>query len=158
MLIDTRVNKTGCDKIWAMVRRGLSNDWVTRYLFRYYRQTLKMKLYLYEKCESCRKATRWLDEKKVQYEKIPIREKPPTKKELSSMLTYHEGNIKKLFNTSSKDYRDPVLKAQLPNLSEREKIDLLSKHGNLIKRPFLVGESVLLQGFRPELWEEAFSK
>ena len=158
MLIVTRVNKTGCDKIWAMVRRGLSNDWVTRYLFRYYRQTLKMKLYLYEKCESCRKATRWLDEKKVQYEKIPIREKPPTKKELSSMLKYHEGNIKKLFNTSSKDYRDPVLKAKLPNLSEREKIDLLSKHGNLIKRPFLVGESILLQGFRPELWEEAFSK
>ena len=72
------------------------------------------------------------------------------------MLEHHQGNSKKLFNTSSKDYREPELKAKLPNLSEKEKIDLLSKHGNLIKRPFLVGDTVLLQGFKPELWEEAF--
>ena len=117
-----------------------------------------MKLYLYEKCESCRKAIRWLDEKKISYKSIPIREKPPTKKELSAMLEQHQGNSKKLFNTSSKDYREPELKAKLPNLSEKEKIDLLSKHGNLIKRPFLVGDAVLLQGFKPELWEEAFSR
>ena len=158
MLEITRMGRKCCEKIWAMVRRGLSNDWVTRYLFRYYRQTLKMKLYLYEKCESCRKATRWLDEKKIPYESIPIREKPPTKKELSAMLEHHQGNSKKLFNTSSKDYREPELKATLPNLSEKEKIDLLSNHGNLIKRPFLVGDTVLLQGFKPELWEEAFSR
>ena len=68
------------------------------------------------------------------------------------------GNIKKLFNTSSKDYRKPELKATLPNLSNKQKIDLLSKQGNLIRRPFLVGESVLLQGYNRELWQEAFSK
>jgi arsenate reductase len=155
MLIVTKVNKTGCDKIWAMVRRGLSNDWVTRYLFRYYRQTLKMKLYLYEKCESCRKATRWLDEKKVQYEKIPIREKPPTKKELSSMLTYHEGNIKKLFNTSSKDYRDPSIKEVIGEITDDKAFELLIGQGNLVKRPVLVGEELVLQGFKPEQWEQS---
>ena len=99
-----------------------------------------MKLYLYEKCETCRKATRWLDEKKIEYQAIPIRDKPPTKKELTAMLKSHGGNLKKLFNTSSKDYRDPELKARLPNLTEKEVIDLLNKQGNLIKRPFLVGE------------------
>ena len=117
-----------------------------------------MKLYLYEKCETCRKAIRWLDEKKIKYQAIPIREKPPTKKELKAMLKNHGGNLKKLFNTSSKDYRDPELKAKLPNLTENEVIDLLNKQGNLIKRPFLVGESKLLQGFKPDLWEEEFSE
>ena len=98
-----------------------------------------MKLYLYEKCETCRKASRWLDEKKIEYQAIPIRDKPPTKKELTAMLKSHDGNLKKLFNTSSKDYRDPELKARLPSLTDKEVIDLLNKQGNLIKRPFLVG-------------------
>ena len=117
-----------------------------------------MKLYLYEKCETCRKAIRWLDEKKIKYQAIPIRDKPPTKKELTAMLKSHGGNLKKLFNTSSKDYRDPELKARLPSLTEKEVIDLLNKKGNLIKRPFLVGGSKLLQGFKPDLWEEEFSE
>ena len=115
-----------------------------------------MKRYLYEKCETCRKANRWLDEKKLQYTKIPIREKPPSKKELSSMLLHHEGNIKKLFNTSSKDYRDPSVKAKLPLMSEEEVMDLLSRQGNLIKRPFLISDEVHLQGFKPDVWEATF--
>ena len=117
-----------------------------------------MKLYLYEKCQTCRKATRWLDERKIEYHALPIREEPPSKKELIAMLKSHGGNLKKLFNTSSKDYRDPELKARLPNLTEKEVIDLLNKKGNLIKRHFLVGESKLLQGFKSDLWEKEFSE
>jgi arsenate reductase len=117
-----------------------------------------MKLYLYEKCESCRKATRWLDEKKIEYTSIPIRETPPTRKELTFMLSYHGGNMKKLFNTSGKDYRDPIVKKKLSSLSDEEIINLLSNQGNLIKRPFLIGDKVLLQGFKAELWESTFTK
>ena len=62
-----------------------------------------MKLYQYEKCESCRKAKKWLDEKGLSFESLSIREKPPTKKELKAMLAAHEGQTKKLFNTSGKD-------------------------------------------------------
>ena len=64
----------------------------------------------------------------------------------------------KNYSASSKDYRNPELKARLPNLTEKEVIDLLNKQGNLIKRPFLVGGSKLLQGFKPDLWEEEFSE
>ncbi len=113
-----------------------------------------MKLYLYEKCETCRKATRWLDEKRIAYEKLPIRDRPPSKKELLSMLRSHDGNLKKLFNTSGKDYRDPNLRAKLSNLSENETVELLQKNGNLIKRPFLIGQEIHLQGFKPTLWAE----
>ena len=87
---------------------------------------------------------------------IPIREKPPSKKELLAMLGHHDGNSKKLFNTSSKDYRDPQLKTQLPTMSDKEIINLLSKQGNLIKRPFVIGDEIHLQGFKPDLWEKAF--
>ena len=59
-------------------------------------------------------------------------------------------------NTSSKDYRDPKVKEKLPQMSEDEILSLLSSHGNLIKRPFLIGENIYLQGFKPDLWKQAF--
>ena len=36
-----------------------------------------MKIYVYEKCGSCRKALKWLDERGIAYDTVPIREKPP---------------------------------------------------------------------------------
>ena len=43
-------------------------------------------------------------------------------------------------------------------MSEEEIIFLLASRGNLIKRPFLIGDGIHLQGFKPELWQEAFEK
>ena len=117
-----------------------------------------MKFYQYEKCESCRKAKKWMAEKGLSFESFSIREKPPSKKELKAMLDVHEGQIKKLFNTSSKDYRDSEIKSNLPTMSEEDIISLLASRGNLIKRPFLIGDGIYLQGFKPELWKEAFNK
>ena len=117
-----------------------------------------MKFYQYEKCESCRKAQKWLEEKGVSFESFSIRETPPTKKALKAMLVAHEGETKKLFSTSSKDYRDPEIKSILPTMNKKDIIYLLSSRGNLIKRPFLIGDGIYLQGFKPELWKEAFSK
>ena len=74
------------------------------------------------------------------------------------MLAAHEGQTKKLFNTSGKDYRDPEIKSILPTMSEEEIISLLASRGNLIKRPLLIGDGSHLQGFKPELWEETFEK
>ena len=34
-----------------------------------------MKVYQYEKCESCRKAIRWLNENGIEHTILPIREK-----------------------------------------------------------------------------------
>ena len=117
-----------------------------------------MKFYQYEKCESCRKAKKWMAEKGLSFESFSIRETPPSKKELKAMLDVHEGQIKKLFNTSSKDYRDSEIKSNLPTMSEEDIISLLASRGNLIKRPFLIGDGIYLQGFKPELWKEAFNK
>ena len=119
---------------------------------------MKAKVYQYEKCSTCRKAIAWLREKGIEFSSFPIREQTPTKKELKKMVNAHGGEIRKLFNTSSKDYRDPELKKLLPTLSEKQILDLLRERGNLIKRPFVIGDGIALQGFKAEVWEEAFSE
>lgn len=119
---------------------------------------MQMKFYQYEKCSTCRKASAWLLEKGIEFSSLPIRERTPTMKELKAMVDAHGGEIRKLFNTSSKDYRDPELKALLPTLSAQQLLDLLRERGNLIKRPFLVGDGICLQGFNAEAWGKAFSK
>jgi arsenate reductase len=113
-----------------------------------------MKIYQYEKCESCKKALRWLEERNIQFISLPIREKTPTRKEILQMIKSHDGQLKKLFNTSSKDYREPDVKNKIPNLSQEEIISLLQERGNLIKRPFVIGDGIAVQGFKPDLWEK----
>ena len=95
-------------------------------------------------------------EKGIEFSSLPIREQPPSVKELRAMVAMRDGEIRKLFNTSSKDYRDPELKVLLPKLSEKETLELLAGRGNLIKRPFVIGDEIALQGFKEEIWEEAF--
>ena len=115
-----------------------------------------MKIYQYEKCESCRKAVRWLNAREIKFTSFPIRDKTPNKKEIQQMIKAHGGELKKLFNTSSKDYRDPKVKDKIPSMTEEEIISLLQERGNLIKRPFVVGEGIALQGFKPEIWAKVF--
>lgn len=115
---------------------------------------MKLKFYAYKNCDTCRKAIKYLDRKGVGYELIPIREQPPTKTELKTMLANNNGNIRKLFNTSGGDYKALNLKEKLPNMTKTEAIDLLSKNGNLIKRPFLIAGGRGLVGFKEEEWVE----
>ncbi len=115
-----------------------------------------MKVYLYAKCGTCRKALKWLDERGIEYQTAPIRETPPSKATLKKMLKAKNGQRKKLFNTSSKDYREPEVKERLPDLSDDQAIALLASRGNLIKRPFILEGGVALVGFKEDEWREAF--
>lgn len=110
-----------------------------------------MKLYQYPKCSTCRKATKFLDAKGVSYESIDITITPPSLSELQLMLE-SMGDIKKLFNTSGVQYRELDMKSRLPNMSNDEAIELLSSNGKLIKRPFLIGDSVAIVAFKEEAW------
>jgi arsenate reductase len=117
---------------------------------------VKLKFYAYKNCDTCRKAKKYLDEKGAEYELIPIREQPPTKAELKSVFVNCGGNIRKLFNTSGGDYKALNLKEKLHNMTKAEAIDLLSKNGSLIKRPFLIGKEISVVGFNSELFAGLF--
>lgn len=114
-----------------------------------------MKVYTYKNCGSCKKATKWLDAEGIAYEELPIRETPPSVAELRTMLGHQNGEIRKLFNTAGGDYRELNLKDKLPDMSEADALDLLSSRGNLVKRPFVLGDGYGLVGFKEELWAES---
>lgn len=112
----------------------------------------------YPTCSTCQKAKKWLEEKKVSYQARHIVEECPTIEELEKWIARSGLEIKKFFNTSGMVYRKLDLTNKLPNLSDREKIRLLSTNGMLIKRPLLIGEDFVLVGFKPAQWEEVLQK
>lgn len=114
---------------------------------------MKLKIYAYANCGTCRKALQFLAAKGVDYRLIPIREQPPSRAELRRMLHIYGGNIRKLFNTSGQDYQKLNLKERLARLSADEAIDLLAGNGNLVKRPFVLTEKCGRVGFKKEAWE-----
>jgi len=115
-----------------------------------------LKLYAYAKCGTCRKALKFLRDRKTVFKELAIRETPPTLSELRAMLNAR-GNIRNLFNTSGADYKALGLSEKLSEISEAEALGLLANNGNLIKRPFLSGDGVNLVGFNESEWQAAFA-
>jgi len=113
---------------------------------------VSLRVYAYQGCDTCRKALKFLAEKKVAAEVIAIREQPPTVAELRRMVGYVGGDLRRLFNTSGGDYKALGMKDRLPAMSEAEALALLAEHGNLVKRPFALGAKTGAVGFKPEEW------
>lgn len=111
----------------------------------------------YPKCTTCKRAKKWLDEHKIEYEDRHIVEDNPTFEELQQWIKLSGLPVKKFFNTSGNLYKEMNLSKKLSTISEEEQIKLLSTNGMLVKRPIVVGEDFVLVGFRNEsLWEETF--
>lgn len=115
-----------------------------------------MNLHTYAKCDTCRKAVKWLKARAIPFTEIPIRDHPPTKSDLERMLAIYGGDLKRLFNTSGGDYREMRLGEKLAAMSADDAIDLLSSNGNLVKRPFLLSDKGGLVGFKEAEWEAFF--
>jgi arsenate reductase len=111
-----------------------------------------VRVYIYDKCSTCRDALKFLKDNGIPHESLPIREQPPSVSELRQMLQA-AGDLRRLFNTSGMDYRAMNLKDRLPGMTTDEALELLSTHGNLVKRPFLLTKDGGLTGFKPVEWE-----
>ena len=116
-----------------------------------------MKIYQYPNCGTCKKALKWLDASGVSYDSVDITENPPTKAEFEKMLAHYDGEIRRLFNTSGQLYREFKIKDKLPSMSDADAIDLLSQHGKLIKRPFLLTKDSGRVGFKEDEWQAALN-
>ena len=115
-----------------------------------------MILYLHKKCSTCQKALDFLTVKKLGIEVVDITQRAPSVEELQRMLKFQNGNIKKLLNTSGLLYREMNLSKKIAEMSELEVLELLSRHGMLVKRPFLLGNSLGLLGFKEVEWAQSF--
>lgn len=62
--------------------------------------------------------------------------------------------VRRFFNTSGRLYRELGVKVRLDGgVTDDEALDLLATDGMLVKRPLVVGEGVVLVGFREAEWE-----
>ena len=120
----------------------------------------KVKIYEYEKCDSCRKALKFLMQNEVEFERVPIWERPPSRQELRAMLGYLDGDLRRLFNTSGQAYRELGIgeKMKSKSMSESEAIALLAGNGKLIKRPFLISGNTGTVGFKEAEWKKIFKR
>ena len=108
----------------------------------------------YKKCTTCQKALKWLDENGIKYTERPIKEKNPTAEELKEWFEKSGLPLKCFFNTSGNLYKELALKDKLPHMSQEEQLALLATDGMLVKRPLVVGEGVVLTGFKESEWKE----
>jgi arsenate reductase (glutaredoxin) len=115
-----------------------------------------LKVYAYSGCSTCRRALKFLRDRKIAFREIAIRETPPSRSELKAALEAY-GSIRKLFNSSGADYKALGLAAKVSEMSEEEALDLLARRGNLVKRPVLIGDGMRLVGFNEAEWKAAFS-
>jgi arsenate reductase len=117
-----------------------------------------VRIYTYAKCDTCRKAVKFLRTANVAFEEIPIREQPPSIAELWAALDAAEGNLRSLFNTSGVDYRALEVGKKLPKMTPDAALALLTSNGNLVKRPFAIGLGSPRVGFREAEWTEILKR
>ncbi len=112
-----------------------------------------MKVYCYSKCGTCKKALKWLDEQKIEYEKADIKEDHPDEALIRQLHLKSGLPLKRFYNTSGKIYKDLGLSKKIPEMTDDEQYKLLASDGMLVKRPLVVGDDYVLVGFKEEEWE-----
>ena len=111
-----------------------------------------IKVYCYPKCTTCKKALKWLDDNRIAYELLDIKEQHPDEQTLRKLHAKSGLPLRKFFNTSGLLYRELELSKKLPEMSEDEMFQLLASDGMLVKRPLLIADDRVLTGFKEEQW------
>lgn len=111
----------------------------------------------YPKCDTCRKAAKWLAQNDIETEVRDIVTQNPTAQELKQWIAKSDTPISKFFNTSGLKYKALGLKDIVKNESNDELIRLLASDGMLVKRPLLICEHSVLIGFNETLWSDSLA-
>lgn len=113
-----------------------------------------IKVYCYAKCTTCKKALKWLDDNKIEYKPVDIKEDHPDEKLLRKLYKKSGLPLRKFFNTSGILYRELELSKKLPDMSDDEMFKLLASDGMLVKRPLLIAGDTVLLGFKQDEWKK----
>ncbi|MDU1891804.1 MAG: arsenate reductase family protein [Dysgonomonas sp.] len=108
----------------------------------------------YPKCDTCRKAGKWLKDNNVDINSRDISKENPNKEELSAWIKKSGLPINKFFNTSGNIYKEQNLKEKVKTASEAELIDILASNGMVVKRPIVVAKDFVLVGFNEDEWSK----
>jgi arsenate reductase len=109
----------------------------------------------YAGCDTCRKALKWLKERKIEVEVRPIVDAPPSRSKLVSWIPASGLPVRKWLNTSGQSYR-AMGKARVDEATDDQLVSSLVADGKLVKRPVLVlASGTVLVGFKETEWESA---
>lgn len=111
-----------------------------------------IEVFHYPKCDTCRKALKWLDARGIAHTRVDIVEHPPSVAKLDEALELAGVELRRLFNMSGQSYRSGGWKDKLATIGKAEALAALAADGKLIKRPLLLGRDLALIGFDPEQW------
>jgi arsenate reductase len=111
-------------------------------------------VYGYPKCSTCKKAMKFLQEKKVPVELIDIVKNTPSAEQIASWIEASELPIRRFFNTSGMRYRELGLKDKVDGYTLKEACEVLASDGMLLKRPILLkGGQFVVNGFNEQTYE-----
>lgn len=119
---------------------------------------MKPILLCYPKCDTCRKAIKWLKDNGLEVIGRDIADQRPAVGELTEWIARSGLPVKKFFNTSGLKYKELKLKDRVATEDDATLIALLATDGMLVKRPLLVSDKGVLVGFKPEQWEAFFKE
>ena len=112
-----------------------------------------LKVYCYNRCTTCRKALKWLEDHGIAHTVVDIKTEHPDEAALRAYYRQSGLPLKRFFNTSGIPYRELGLSKKLPDMSEDEQLRLLASDGMLVKRPLVGGDGFVLTGFKEAEWE-----
>jgi arsenate reductase len=118
---------------------------------------VKLTVYQYPKCSTCRKALAWLAKQGVAHASIDLVKTPPSRAQLERAAKVAGVPVKRLFNVSGESYRAGNFKERLATMSDADAFAALAADGKLIKRPLAIGDGVVLIGFDEAAWKAALT-
>lgn len=117
---------------------------------------MKLLVYSYPPCGTCRKAKKIFVEHEVPFEERHIVNEPPSSKELRDLIHKSQLPIKKFFNTSGKKYRELGLSKKLKQMNEDEQFNILSSDPMLLKRPIVTDGQQVTVGFNEKVYHDVW--
>jgi arsenate reductase len=108
---------------------------------------MRVHVYQYPKCGTCRKALKWLDGHGVKHASSDLVADPISLAKLRDLHARSGLPVARLFNTSGESYRKGGFKDKLRSMSEAEALAALAKDGKLVKRPIVDTGKAVLVGF-----------
>lgn len=134
----------------------------------------KVIVYCYNRCSTCKKAIKYLEEniarnKNIELELKDIITEKPNLEEMSKIietkydkkiLDITRDEIKSFFNTSGILYRENNIKDKIKDLNNSidDILKILISDGKMIKRPLVIIKDKILLGFKEEEYSKIFEK
>jgi len=117
---------------------------------------MRVHVYQYPKCSTCRKALKWLEQHGVEHTQSDLVAQPIALAKLRDLHARSGLALARLFNTSGESYRSGGFKERLKRMSEAEALAALAADGKLVKRPIVDAGKIVLVGFDEKQYAAAF--